>query len=63
MGLVSLQFLMRYVLVYLVDATFRVISKTQLINTVNDRGIVVGVEFSIGTKQWKIVRDIQTKHF
>ena len=40
------------------------ISKTQLINTVNDReGILVEVEFSIGTKQWKIVRGIKPNIF
>ena len=42
---------------------FRVISKTQLINTVNDREAVVEVEFSIGTKQWKIVRGIKPNIF
>ena len=42
---------------------FRVISKTQLINTINDREAVVEVEFSIGTKRWKIVRGIKPNIF
>ena len=35
---------------------FRVISKSQLVNSINDRETVVEVEFSIGTKEWKIIR-------
>ena len=42
---------------------FRVISKSQLINTINDREAVVEVEFQIGTKEWKIVRGIKPNVF
>ena len=42
---------------------FRVISKTQLINTINDREAVVEVEFSIGTKKWKVIRGIKPNTF
>ena len=42
---------------------FRVISKSQLVNTINDRETVVEVEFNIGTKEWKIVRGIKPNKF
>ena len=42
---------------------FRVISKSQLVNTINDREAVVEVEFSIGTKEWKIIRGIKPNVF
>jgi len=42
---------------------FRVISKSQLVNTVNDREAVVEVEFRIGTNQWKVVRGIKPSKF
>jgi|TARA_E500000318_G_scaffold51505_1_gene48192 DNA repair exonuclease SbcCD ATPase subunit len=42
---------------------FRVISKSQLVNSINDRETVVEVEFSIGTKEWKIIRGIRPNIF
>lgn len=42
---------------------FRVISKSQLVNTINDREAVVEVEFRIGTHQWKVVRGIKPSKF
>ena len=42
---------------------FRVISKSQLVNTVNDREAVVEVEFRVGTNQWKVVRGIKPNKF
>ena len=42
---------------------FRVISKSQLVNTINDREAVVEVEFNIGTKEWKIIRGIKPNTF
>ena len=42
---------------------FRIISKSQLVNTINDRETVVEVEFKIGTKEWKIVRGIKPNKF
>ena len=42
---------------------FRVISKSQLVNTVNDTDCVVEIEFRVGTKEWKIVRSIKPNKF
>ena len=42
---------------------FRNIKKNQLINTVNGKGAVVELEFSIGTKNYKIVRGIKPNTF
>ena len=41
----------------------RKISKTQLINTINNKGTLVEVEFSIGTQKYKIVRGIKPAKF
>jgi len=41
----------------------RKISKTQLINTINNKGTLVEVEFSIGTQNYKIVRGIKPNKF
>ena len=40
----------------LYNRAFRKISRSQLINTVNERDTVVEIEFSILSKQYKIVR-------
>ncbi len=37
----------------------RKISKPQLINSINGKGTLVEVEFSIGTQQYKIIRGIK----
>ena len=42
---------------------FRNIKKNQLINTINGKGAVVELEFSIGKKQYKIVRGIKPNVF
>lgn len=42
---------------------FRKINKNQLINTVNGKGAVVELEFSIGKKEYKIVRGIKPNIF
>tara|TARA_Y100000401_G_scaffold85782_1_gene71072 strand:- start:13196 stop:14902 length:1707 start_codon:yes stop_codon:yes gene_type:complete len=42
---------------------FRVISKSQLVNTVNNTDCVVEIEFRVGTKEWKIVRGIKPNKF
>lgn len=42
---------------------FRNIKKNQLINTINGKGAVVELEFSIGKKQYKIVRGIKPNTF
>ena len=42
---------------------FRNINKPQLINSINDKDCVVEVEFSIASKQYKIVRGIKPNQF
>ena len=42
---------------------FRKVNKNQLINTVNGKGTVVELEFSVGKKQYKIVRGIKPNTF
>lgn len=42
---------------------FRKVNKNQLINTVNGKGTVVELEFSVGKKQYKIVRGIKPNVF
>lgn len=42
---------------------FRKINKNQLINTINAKGAVVELEFSIGKKEYKIVRGIKPNVF
>ena len=41
----------------------RKISKAQLVNTINNKGTLVEVEFSIGTQNYKIVRGIKPSKF
>ena len=41
----------------------RKISKAQLVNTINNKGTLVEVEFSIGTQNYKIVRGIKPNKF
>jgi len=40
----------------LFNKPFRAINKPQLVNSINQKQMVVEVEFSIGTKQYKIIR-------
>jgi DNA repair exonuclease SbcCD ATPase subunit len=42
---------------------FRNINKPQLVNSINDKDCVVEVEFSIASKQYKIVRGIKPNQF
>ena len=42
---------------------FRKISKNSLINSVNQRGMVVEVEFAIGSKQYRVVRGAKPNVF
>ena len=42
---------------------FRNINKGQLVNSINGKGCVVEIEFSIGTKEYKIVRGIKPNVF
>ena len=43
--------------------SYRGVSKSQLINSVNEKGTEVEIEFEIGTVQWKIVRCIKPNKF
>ena len=47
----------------LFNKPFRKISKSQLINSTNEKDARVEVEFSIGTTQWKVVRGIKPNIF
>ncbi len=42
---------------------FRKVNKTALINSINKKGTVVEVEFSIGRKQYKVIRTIKPNKF
>ena len=42
---------------------FRKVSKNSLINSVNQRGMVVEVEFAIGSKQYRVVRGAKPNVF
>ena len=42
---------------------FRMISKSQMVNSVNNSATVVEVEFSIGSRQYKVVRGIKPNSF
>ena len=43
--------------------SYRGVSKSQLINSVNEKGTEVEIEFEIGTVEWKIVRCIKPTKF
>jgi DNA repair exonuclease SbcCD ATPase subunit len=47
----------------LFNKPFRKITKTQLINTTNEKDCVVEIEFSIGKDDWKIIRGIKPSIF
>ena len=42
---------------------FRKINKPQLVNSINEKDSKVEVEFSIGDKQWKVLRGIKPNTF
>ena len=42
---------------------FRRINKNQLINTTNERGTVVEIEFSVNSTEWKVIRGIKPNIF
>jgi DNA repair exonuclease SbcCD ATPase subunit len=43
--------------------SYRGVSKGQLINSVNEKGTEVEIEFEIGTNKWKVVRNIKPTKF
>ena len=42
---------------------FRKINKAQLINTTNEKGTLVEIEFDVNSTQWKVVRGIKPNIF
>ena len=42
---------------------FRMISKNQMVNSINNSSTIVEVEFSIGTVQYKVIRGIKPNKF
>ena len=59
MEVVSLQYLMHYVMYYS-QKPFRKVSKKQLVNSVNQKGASIECEFSIGKNHYKVHRTIKT---
>ena len=47
----------------LFNKPFRKISKTQLINSINNKKLVVEIEFRIGGKQYKVIRGVKPNIF
>jgi len=47
----------------LFNRAFRKINKPQLVNSVNERGMLVEVEFSVGQREYKIVRGYKPRLF
>jgi DNA repair exonuclease SbcCD ATPase subunit len=47
----------------LFNKPFRKISKSQLVNSINEKECVVEVEFSIGKDNWKLIRGIKPTIF
>jgi DNA repair exonuclease SbcCD ATPase subunit len=47
----------------LFNKAFRKITKSQLVNSTNEKDCLVEIEFSIGTNKWKIVRGIKPNIF
>ncbi|MAG48968.1 hypothetical protein CMO86_04665, partial [Candidatus Woesearchaeota archaeon] len=47
----------------LFNKPFRIIKKEQMVNTINDSGCVVEIEFSVGTKNYKVIRSVKPNKF
>ena len=47
----------------LFNRPFRIIKKEQMVNTINNGDALVEIEFSIGTKQYKVIRGIKPNIF
>ena len=61
MGQVSPRFLMSLFLT--LWKAFRKINKPQLVNSVNEKGCLVTIEFSVNETQWKVERGIKPNVF
>ena len=49
--------------IVLINKPFRKINKPQLVNSVNERGMLVEVEFTVGQREYKIVRGYKPRLF
>ena len=47
----------------LFNKPFRIIKKEQMVNTINDCDCVVEIEFSVGTKNYKVIRSVKPNKF
>ena len=47
----------------LFNKPFRIIKKEQMVNTINNGGCNVTIEFSVGTKNYKVIRSVKTNKF
>ena len=47
----------------LFNKPFRIIKKEQMVNTINDGDCVVKIEFSVGTKNYKVIRSVKPNKF
>ena len=47
----------------LFNKPFRIIKKDQIVNSINNADCVVEIEFSVGTKEYKIIRGIKPNIF
>jgi DNA repair exonuclease SbcCD ATPase subunit len=47
----------------LFNKPFRLIKKEQIVNTINDTDTEVTVEFTVGTKNYKVIRGIKPNKF
>jgi len=47
----------------LFNKPFRIIKKEQMVNTINNTDCVVEIEFSVGTKNYKVIRSVKPNKF
>ena len=47
----------------LFNRPFRIIKKEQIVNTINNGDTLVEIDFSVGTKQYKVIRGIKRNIF
>ena len=47
----------------LFNKPFRIIKKEQMVNTINDSDCVVEINFSVGTKNYKVIRSVKPNKF
>ena len=47
----------------LFNRPFRIIKKDQMVNTINNGGCEVELEFNVGTKEYKVIRGVKQNIF